>query len=194
MIGLLWQAGWSCTNRLVPGGPVQTAALTDRCMLTLSNCYRRRPQHLGNYAAIALQVISTGAGQLLVQDPVGLAVDPVLVRLAELACLLLGGGPRLRVASMGLVGHRVLALRGQPEIGLRQGVTLCRTELGHLKPPAGLADGSAAERHRGRETGFLTSGFEAGARHVSSRSRRWPLALQASRDVNRVGAASAGWQ
>src|SRR5665213_2902993 len=97
MIGLLWQAGWSCTNRLVPGGPVQTAALTDRYMLTLSNCYRRRPQHLGNYAAIALQVISTGAGQLLVQDPVGLAVDPVLVRLAELACLLLGGGPRFRL-------------------------------------------------------------------------------------------------
>src|SRR6478736_4257343 len=72
----------------------------------------------------------TGGGAS-VEDLVGLAVDLLLLGGGQVALLLLLRGARLGVPRMRLVGHRVLALLGQPELGLRLRIALLRAELSH---------------------------------------------------------------
>src|SRR4051812_14191970 len=54
-------------------------------------------------------------GWLVLQDLVGLAVDLPLVGLGQVALPGLLAGPRLGVARVGLIRHRVLALLREPE-------------------------------------------------------------------------------
>src|SRR5215203_1601785 len=83
---------------------------------------------------------------LLVEDAIGLAVDLLLLARCQVALLHLLGRTRLGVARVGLVGHRVLLLVGQAEVGLRLGVPLLGRQLSHVRSPLplGLPIGLAA--------------------------------------------------
>src|SRR3954454_1236929 len=88
---------------------------------------------------------------LLVEDLVSLGVDLLLLGRGEIALLDLLRCPGLRVLRMGLVRHRVLALFGQSEVGLRLLVALGFAECGHhshLLSPTSLADGPLGPKPR----------------------------------------------
>src|SRR3954467_13820291 len=65
------------------------------------------------------------------EDGIRLSVDLALVGLREVALLRLLRRPRLGVPRVRFIGHRVLALLGQPELRLLHRVALLLTELGH---------------------------------------------------------------
>src|SRR5256714_888566 len=79
--------------------------------------------------------------ELLVEDAVGLAVDLLLLALAQIALLLLLRRTRLRVAGMGLVGHRVLVLLRQAELGIGELVALLLRHRGHGVSSVGWTSG-----------------------------------------------------
>src|SRR6476646_2542398 len=94
-----------------------------------------------------------------VEDLVGLAVDLLLLGGGQVALPFLLRGARLGVPRMRLVGHRVLALVGQPELGLRLRVALLGAELGHRSSPLVLLVARTYDRHGVRAVGQTAPRF-----------------------------------
>src|SRR5262245_38299323 len=76
-----------------------------------------------------------GRASLLVEDLVGLAVDLRLLGLRQVPVVELLRGASFRVPRVRLVGHRVPALIGKPELRLLERVALLLRHVGHRRDP-----------------------------------------------------------